>query len=210
MDQDLPVDSPVPRRATVRMRRVGAAAAAGLGITLGVAGIAAAADPSPGPSKGETAQFAPQGPPPESRHHRRGPDGDHKRGPGGAIRGEFVVPDGKGGFRAVQTQRGTVTAVSSTSLTVKSEDGVSKTYVLTKDTKVNAGRDGIATVEKGELVAVLATVSGGKATATNVRDLTKIRAQHEKWGPPPPPGLRPGGTPAEPSGYDGPADSLGA
>lgn len=75
---------------------------------------------------------------------------------------------------------------------------------------VNAGRDGIATVETGEKVAVHATVSGGKATAESIRDLTKLRAQQEKWGPPPPAGQQPGATPAEPSDYDGTADSLGA
>jgi hypothetical protein len=92
------------------------------------------------------------------------------------VRGEFVVPDGKGGWRTVQMQRGTVTAVSDTSLTVKSADGVSKTYVLTKDTRVDAARAGIASVANGDTVGVLATVSGGTATATSVRDLTKIKA----------------------------------
>jgi hypothetical protein len=120
------------------------------------------------------------------------------------------VPDGTG-WRTVAVQRGVVTAVSSTSLTVKSKDGYSATYVVTAKTLVDAARDGIATVKKDENVAVVATVAGGTSTADEVRDLTKIQAQRKEWGPPPggfgPGGARPGqpapgGTPASPSSYD--------
>ncbi|MCU1590264.1 MAG: hypothetical protein JWP11_1520 [Frankiales bacterium] len=203
-------------------RRVGIAAAAGLGITLGAAGIAAAAaDPSPTPSGGTTAQTAPQAPPPGAPGPggpRRGPGGGHRGdrgigGPQGALHGEFVVPDGKGGFRSVRTQRGVVTAVSSTALTVKSEDGYTKDYVLTTATLVDAGRDGIATVTEGETVAVMATVSGDTATADDVRDLTKIQAERKMLAPRRGPGAAdpaPSGTPASPSSYDGTGDAVGA
>jgi hypothetical protein len=211
-------DSP---RSGVRLRRVGAAAAAGIGLTLGAAGIAAAASsPSPTPSAGTTAQPPSPGRPPGppgGRMHRGGfgggpggPAAERGLGAPGAVRGEFVVPDGKGGWRTVQMQRGTVTAVSSTSLTVKSADGVSKTYVLTKDTLVDAARDGIATVAKGDTVGVLATVSGGTATATTVRDLTKIKATRDTYAPRRPPAPAPSGTPASPSTYDGGAGAVGA
>src|SRR3981081_2904206 len=47
-----------------------------------------------------------------------------------SLHGEFVVPDGAGGYTTVLTQTGTVTAISPTSITVRSEDGFSQTYVI--------------------------------------------------------------------------------
>ena len=204
-----------PHGRSRRARWLGGAAAVGIGITLGAAGIAAAADPTPTPTPGAGTQAAPPGPPPgEPRWH-----GGHGRGfggPGGpglrgAVHGEFVVPDGTG-WRTVAVQRGEVTAVSSTALTVKSKDGYTKTYVLTPKTLVNAGRDGIATVKKGEQVAVAATVKNGTATADHVRDLTLLEEHRDELGPPPggpggPGGPAPNGTPASPSSYDDNGDA---
>jgi hypothetical protein len=205
-----------PRRHRISTRRVGVAAAAGLGITLGAAGIAAAASsPTPSPSAGASSQATPPRAAPQPGH-RQGPGGrlGRERGFGlmGAVHGEFVVPDGTG-WRTVAVQRGVVTAVSSTSLTVTSKDGYAKTYVITAQTLVNAARDGIASVKKDENVAVMATVVGATATATDVRDLTKLKEQRRQWGPPPGgrPGRRaPAGTPASPSSYDAGADAVGA
>jgi hypothetical protein len=207
---------PEPLMRASRTRRVGVAAAMGVGLALGAAGIAAAAaDPSPTPSPGATAQVAPPpgAPGGEGRHGGRGHGPRGLRGPGlgGALHGEFVVPDGNGGYRTVRTQRGVVTAVSATSLTVKSDDGYTTTYVLTPSTVVVAGRDGIGTVAKGETVAVLATVNGGTATANHVRDLTTLQAQRKQLAPRRAPGTGdpgPGGTPASPSSYE--ADAQGA
>jgi hypothetical protein len=134
----------------------------------------------------------------------------------GAVHGELVVPDGTG-YRTIRVQRGEVTEVSSDALTVKSADGFTATYVLTKDTLVDAGRDGIATVSKGEMVGVEATVSAGKVTATHVRDLTKLRAERKDMRPRPPgapdgapDATAPSGTPATPSSYVDGADAQGA
>lgn len=213
---DLLVNEPAPIRSRVAMRRIGAAAAVGVGLTLGAAGIAAAAtDPSPTPSGGATAQTAPQMPPgPGHRHGPGGPRGERGLGLHGALHGELVVPDGTG-YRTVRVQRGVVTAVSAEALTVKSEDGYESTYVLTKSTLVDAARDGIATVAKGETVGVEATVSGSKATANHVRDITKIQAERkargeEPGGPGEPGGAAPNGTPATPSSFDDGADAQGA
>lgn len=101
---------------------------------------------------------------------------------GGALHGEFVTEKDGGGYQTVATQRGEVTEVSKESLTVKSEDGYSRTYTLTEDTLVNAARDGIDDVKKGNTVMVLATVTDGKATATSVSDGTVRDAAREKWG----------------------------
>lgn len=195
-----------PRR-TSRPRRFAVAAAAGLGIALGAAGIAAAAaDPTASPSPGPGTQGAPPASPPGPgmRHGQGlGERGRGGLGPRGAVHGEFVVPDGTG-WRTVSVQRGVVTAVSGTSLTVKSKDGYTRTYALTPTTMVNAGRDGIGSVKKGEQVAVVANVKSGAATAVDVRDLTQLKAHRKELGPPP--GGRgrkqPGGTPASPSSFD--------
>jgi hypothetical protein len=203
------IGEPEPRRSSRRARWLGGAAAAGVGVILGAAGIAAAADPTPTPSPSAGSQVAPPGTPPVGgpglhRGLRRGPGGPGRGlGMRGAVHGEFVVPDGAG-WRTVALQRGVVTAVSSTSLTVKSKDGYIRTYVLTAKTLVNAGRDGISTVKNGEEVGVAATVKGGTATADDVRDLTQIRAQRKSFGPPPGSGPNaPEGTPASPSSYNG-------
>lgn len=46
------------------------------------------------------------------------------------LHGEFVVPDGRGGFQTDIVQLGTVTAVSPTSITARSDDGFTATYVI--------------------------------------------------------------------------------
>ncbi len=103
-------------------------------------------------------------------------------GIGGALHGEFVVEKDGGGYQTVATQRGEVTAVSKDSLTVKSEDGYSRTYTLTEDTLVNAARDGIDDVKTGNTVTVFATVADGKATAVSVNDGTVRDAARDKLG----------------------------
>ena len=64
-----------PRKHARAVRWIGGAAAVGIGITLGAAGIAAAADPSPTPSVTPHGQGAPPGAPPG------GPGMRHLRGP---------------------------------------------------------------------------------------------------------------------------------
>ncbi len=95
-------------------------------------------------------------------------------GPFGAIHGQFVVPKPGGGYQTVDTQRGSVTAVSATSITVKSSDGFTKTYRVTSSTIVAARRDGIASVKTGHQVTVMATVSGSTATAVGIVDLSAL------------------------------------
>jgi hypothetical protein len=103
-----------------------------------------------------------------------GPGGQHGQhgaigGPGPAdvgatsLHGEFVVPDSAGGYTTVLTQTGTVTAISPTSITVRSEDGYSQTYVI-PSTARNAG----APFAMNDKVAVRATRNGQTATVTNI------------------------------------------
>jgi hypothetical protein len=113
-------------------------------------------------------------------------------GPFSAVHGEFVVPKSGGGYQTIDTQRGSVTAVSDTSITVKSADGFAKTYQVTSSTNVDAERNGIGSVKTGHQVAVTATVSGGTATAVSVLDFSLLPALHGGFGwhhaaPPTPP-----------------------
>jgi hypothetical protein len=101
---------------------------------------------------------------------------------GGAIHGQLTEPKSGGGYQTVDVQRGTVTAVSSTSITVKSADGYTATYAVTSSTEVNAQAAGIRTVKVGDSVDLVATVSNGAATAASIMDTTSIRASRGVFG----------------------------
>jgi hypothetical protein len=145
----------------------------------------AAQSPAPSPSAS-----APSG-------HRHGPGGFGPFGGlggfgfgvlGGAIHGQATVPKSGGGYQTVDVQRGTVTAVSSSSITVKSADGYSATYVVSSSTDVNAQAAGIGTIKVGDTVGISATVSGKTATAASIIDLTSIRSSRGSFGFPAGPG----------------------
>ena len=74
-----------------------------------------------------------------------------------------------GTFQTVVEQRGTVGAVSSTSITVKSEDGFTQAYTVTADTKV--ARNGtIADIVTGDVVRVAGVRDGDTATAQRIAE----------------------------------------
>lgn len=180
---------------TRRERRwLGAAAAVMAGLLLGITGIAVASDtspstPTPSPGAAKTAeeraatkeerearakaraerkaQRAAQG-----RGNGQGRNGGkHFRGgPNAALHGEFVVPAGDGKFETLVVQRGTVTAVTAKSITLKSDDGFSRTYAINADTKVKARGGGIAAIEKGNYAHVSAIEKGGTFRAQLVQD----------------------------------------
>jgi hypothetical protein len=87
-----------------------------------------------------------------------------------ALHGDFTVSDGSGGYATDRLQTGTVTAVTSTSLTVKSDDGYTQTYVLGSSTTVNSTNDKLSDIAANDTVTVVATVSGDTATATAVSE----------------------------------------
>jgi hypothetical protein len=103
-------------------------------------------------------------------------------GTGGVVHGQVVVPKSGGGYQTLDVQRGTVTAVSSSSITVKSSDGYSATYSVTPITLVNAKSAGIGSVKSGDSVYVTATVSGSTATAASVTDISAIKAGRASFG----------------------------
>ena len=170
------------RRRVTRPVVVAAAAllVGGAGLLAAGAAIAAGED---GPSAAATEDESPLR---DRLRERWGGIGGH--GPMGAyapmagIRGEFVVPDGDGGYQTLLTQTGETTAVGTGSITVRSEDGYSHTYTVTDDTTVNGGRDGIGDVSEGDLVHVTAVTEGGADTAVRIGDLTTLRESFERWG----------------------------
>jgi hypothetical protein len=177
-----------------------AVAVVALGAGATVAAIATAGSPSLASSSGQFA--ATPSPSPSASQPRHGPYGPRGKFPGigafgggfglgalGALHGEFVVPRTGGGYQTDDMQRGSVTAVSTSSITVKSADGFTKTYQVTSSTLVDAQRDGIGSVKDGHQVLVLAKVSGSTATATSIQDLSLLRA-----GLPLPGGSNPGPT----------------
>jgi hypothetical protein len=106
-------------------------------------------------------------------------------GRGGPLHGEFTIrkPDGSG-FQTMAVQSGEVTAVSPSSITVKSEDGFSRTYSVDENTVVGSGRDGIGTVKTGDTVRVAGVVDGNQAKAAAILDSTSLGKIGEHWGIP--------------------------
>lgn len=154
-------------------------AAGGLvGAVLTLSGGAAAQTSSPSQSS------TPDGTAPDGMRGKpgRGMHGGKLGGPG--IHGEFVVPNGSGGYQTIVNQRGEATAVSTTSITVKSEDGYSATYVVNADTLVNAARDGISTIKVGDTVHVRGIRSGDTRTAVHISDGTLMKQGRERLRPP--------------------------
>ena len=150
----------------------------------------ASASPSPSPSvrpsfppKGQWRMRAPGGP-----FAFGGPGGPFAfGGPGalgglfGAVHGTAVVPKPGGGYQTIAFQNGKVTAVSSTSITLRGADGYSHSYQVTSSTLVNAQRDGIGSIKAGNQVIVTATVSGSTTTATRIIDVSLLQQDFHRF-----------------------------
>lgn len=153
---------PTPRRWGLR-ETVAAVGVAGVIAALGGAAIYAATDSGAhlaGPHHGLGGM--PGGPPP--------PAGIGMHGPGGpgtvdatALHGEFVVPDGAGGYTTVLSQTGTVTAVSPSSITVRSADGYTQAYAIQAP-----GANPPFAVD--DTVSIRATRTGDTAAVTSISD----------------------------------------
>jgi Domain of unknown function (DUF5666) len=90
--------------------------------------------------------------------------------------GQFVVKGKDGKFETHDIIRGTVTAVSATSITVQAQDKKSETFAVNKDTKVRVRDNGkgaastISKVAKGDRVMVAGTGTSS-LTAKHVVDV---------------------------------------
>ena len=169
-----------------RSRRPYILAGVAVAALLGGAGAALAATNSPTPSSSPSAAAATPAPtpaPPGPGYHRFGGRfGLGFAGLFGALHGQLVVAKPGGGYQTVDVQTGQVTAVSTTSITLKSADGFTKSYTVTSSTFVDAQRDGIGSVKVGNQATMLATVSGSSATATSITDLTLLQQNHGGFG----------------------------
>jgi hypothetical protein len=146
------------------MRRTTKLVAAGIG-TLALAGgigagVSYAADPTTSPTGTPTASPTAKKPNPDARSRR----------PllARALHGEVTLAGPK--HRVIDFQRGTVETVSATSLTVKSNDGFTATYVLGSTTKVHKAKVAatIADIHSNSHVRVFATKDGSTLTAQRV------------------------------------------
>ena len=210
-DHHTPPDKPGLRAAWLGSRRVAVLASViAVGVLAG-AGVAVAATSSSSPTPTPSASPSPSGrtavpgmprsarpdpaTPPKGAwriHDGPGPFGPAFGGPGmlgglfGAVHGTVVVPKSGGGYQNVAFQNGKVTAVSSTSITLRSADGYSRTYPVTSSTNVNAQRDGIGSIKVGNQVVVTATVSGSTTTVIRIIDVTQLQQGfHRFFGAPP-------------------------
>jgi hypothetical protein len=158
---------------------------------LGGAGAALAATHSSAPAASSSAVLTNPTPSPglpgsagpaTPRFHGFGPMFGLGGGAFGALHGEFVIGKSGGGYETVDVQNGQVTAVSATSITLKSADGFTKSYAVISSTVVDAQRDGIGSVKVGNQAAVQATVSGSTATAISIEDLTLLQQARPNSG----------------------------
>jgi hypothetical protein len=83
-----------------------------------------------------------------------------------------VTVRAKTGTEVIDLQRGLVTAVSPTSITVKSQDGFTATYVVNSTTKVRktAQQSAIGNVANGDNVVIAAVHAGSTDTAKRIGD----------------------------------------
>ncbi len=157
------------------------------GLAVGGAGIAAAATGTQSPSSGSSSGSSNSSsgstttpPPPGGRGlwHGAGRLGI----PGGLLHGQFVASKPGGGYQTLDVQRGTASAISSGSITVRSQDGYSHTYSVNAQTRVDAQRDGISSISNNDELMVVAVNNNGADTAQSIADLTKLRPPNQAPG----------------------------
>lgn len=151
-------------------------------IGLGIAGAASAwASPAaavPAGTGADTGTMA-ASQPPSGRHPARG--GLLAKRLGGRLgavqHGELVVRT-RDGFKTVEVQRGTVTAATATSLTVRSADGYTAAYPISATTRVrvNGHQADATSLRKGQTVGVLAEKQAGGLSTLFVRAFDPGRA----------------------------------
>jgi hypothetical protein len=143
----------------------GAAGLLGLGLYLAVP---AAANSSPSPSPSATSG-APKAHPGKGNGKRLAAL-RHIRG----VHGEATVRR-KDGFHVADWQRGKITGISGTTLTVRSADGATWTWTTNGDTRVrkDGGKSSLSALSGGAQVFVLGERSGDTRTAKLVREPKK-------------------------------------
>lgn len=119
-------------------------------------------------------------------------------GPGGAVGGGqgrgMAAPFGTALHGEFQV--GQVTAVSSSSIAVKSTDGYSKTYTIDAATVIGAAAPGqpaadLSTIANGDTVTVIGETANGTTTAKSISERSTTQAQPGQGVPPGQEGVRP-------------------
>ncbi|GGS31741.1 hypothetical protein [Actinokineospora fastidiosa] len=161
-----------PRRWNWRKTAVAAAVAVGIAAAGGAAVWAAstAAGEHDGRGGGPMIRMA-------------GPMGDVA-----ALHGETVMKNDDGEYYTQLTQTGEILEITDDAVTARSEDGFTRTYVITGDTIVQSA-------EVGDKAMIVAVLEGDTATAESVVDVAEMK---------PPGGVHRGGGPAGPDAPDGP------
>jgi hypothetical protein len=90
------------------------------------------------------------------------------------LHAEVVLAEAGGGTQTVLVQKGAVTAVSGTGVTVRSTDGFTTSFAVDGDTTVRADSAAITSVAKDDQVIVVAPRAGAERTATVLVDLTDL------------------------------------
>jgi hypothetical protein len=157
-DQELTSGGKQPARKRWSGKKTVAAIAMAVGV-VAASGVAVYA--ATGPANASTSLPAMSGGGPFG-----GPGGFMRGGGMAPLHGEFTVSDGNGGYKTAVMQRGEVTAVSSTSVTAKSEDGYTKVYAINSETEF--GNQSVSDIQNGDPVVVIATPDGDNATADTV------------------------------------------
>jgi hypothetical protein len=98
----------------------------------------------------------------------------------GMLHGEVVVENSDGDYVTQQVQRGEVTSVSDTSITVVSEDGFEATYGIDSDTDQKRDREE-GSAQVGDTVHVVGVVEASSTTAQLVMAMSpEAAAQFEE------------------------------
>lgn len=142
---------------------VASVAAVAAGVGAGVAYADSPTAPTPAPSASPSASPGRPTAPGPGQHRARGLAAR-------AIHGEATLAGPK--HRVVDFQRGTVTAVSPTSITVKSTDGFVETFAINAGTTVRKDQK-VATpagVHPGDRVRVVGEKAGKIVTAKRIAD----------------------------------------
>jgi hypothetical protein len=147
----------------------GTLAAVGIStVVAGIGGAAIYAATDDGPHmmgmQGPGGPGGPGGP----RDHAGGPPPDPHAAPApepDALHGEFVVPNGPGTFTTELSQTGRVTAISPNSVTARSDDGFSQTYVIAALGPAALTAPPFAV---NDAVTIRATRSGATASLTSI------------------------------------------
>ncbi len=140
------------------------------GVALAAPAITGATNTAPTPAPSASGSADPDKPRGRGEKGKQG----KRHGPlarlGRTVHAEAVVRDKDGKFVTVYTQRGEVTAVSATSITLKSADGFTATYAVNADTRIMKDRKAakIADIKVKDLARVIATKSGDAKTAKGI------------------------------------------